>query len=160
MTLNNFKLEAAIEELRDQYKQLGLNAGIIDDKLKGLLSNSSILVTLFAGLNSAKLLAAIATSKICIPLAISAAFLFLLVVCFVGLWPQNYKQPFQAANLKKLFLEKRTKGDVLEQIVNNYVARIAEFEALNRQKAQWLELAYFGFVLVIVLILMFTFIAI
>ena len=154
-----YKRELALEELRRQYSQIDSDADVIDQKSKDLVANSSIVLTLFAGLQ-----ATIFTYDKAPAYYLGLAFILVLFVIMLALIiyiirPQSYATPFEATNksVKDTILGQKSDNDAVEQLIVNYIARIQNNAAIIEKKAKYLGYAYSLFVGIMILSIAFSF---
>jgi hypothetical protein len=149
-----YKEKLALEEVKQLYNQINEARNILDEKAMSLLSNTSLILTLFGVLQIA-LVKDPQPVIYKIGLAI-VVFLYFTLACIL-LWilrPQGYRGAFEAtwAGVKKAILHLESQ-DAIYQLISNYFARIRENKAINVGKKKWLQKAMIIFSVIMLLLI-------
>ena len=149
------KKELALKEVYHIYTRYDADATQLDTKVGGLLSSSSLILTLFGVLQLN--LVNNAQPKLYQELLILVVVLYLtlVVLTLLALIPQGYKTVFQEnwEGVNKSILQP---DDPTIQLIANYLDRIKYNKGINDRKAKLLKIATIVFALLIVLIVIMS----
>lgn len=146
----------ALEELRRTFDQYARASDVLDNKAKGLLSSSSLIIALFSLLQLSFLEPAGSGQRCtCVyqmgVLAIIVGYIVLVVLCIRAFHPREYKNTI-ATNWDDLvthFLAKE-ESEAYEVLIATYLSSIEENKRMNMEKAKYVSMATWLFVALVV----------
>jgi hypothetical protein len=148
------KEKIALEEAKEMYRAIYANGDILDKKATALLSNSSLILTLFSVLQIS-LIEDEQTISYKIGLAIVVAlFLSLVIIILCIIRPKKYHLVFEFTwnGIVETILDQK-KSNVFYQLISNYIDRIQHNEKINRKKSKWLNIATYLFSSIILMMI-------
>jgi len=151
--MNDYNKEKlALEEIKQIHECIYEIGDTLDGKAMSLLSNSSLILTLFgilqinSNLEEQSVLYYIGLGSVI------ALFLFLVGIVMHMIVPKKYRLAFEATwkGIEKAILH-QDEPDVYYQLIANYLSRIQNNKEINLKKDKWLRIATGVFIAIIVL---------
>ncbi len=156
--MSNFsKEELALSEIKQIYDQVYSAGDILDNKAMSLLSNSSLILTLFGVLQVALITE---PQPLVYKIGLVAVFVLYLVLVGFTLWtfrPQDYRGAFKATwkGVDEAILDLEM-PDAINQLIANYLDRIEKNKAIIKQKSDRLKKTEYIFFSIMALLLVLS----
>lgn len=154
--MSNIKIEKAqivLEEMRRMFELVETNTRTLDEKSNNLLSNSSIILTLFGAIQLSIPEGEIPKIVTIGLMVLLILFVFLVIFLFKATKPRNYQTPFAAdwEDIDSALHTYKSLEDTLDHVSSRYRNKIVYNEELNANKVKKYKCAYILYIVMIII---------
>jgi len=156
--MNAKQILIALNEVKQLYQKFDADANHLDQKASTLLSSSSLILTVFSGIQAFLFEGAYYSLNIIILIFIFILYLLLIILILTALFPQGFKTVFihNWEGVNNAILNKKSEKDANYQLLSNYLDRIEKNKLINDKKAILIKISTILFSILMVLIILIS----